>query len=247
MPNWTITQVSFLDTEFKKAAPKMFKVSNVFQKSSGSFEEFKEVDFNLLVPMPEELAMHNSGMTSQHIWAYLSTKMDKASAIKEFERVFSGFTMGGGYLKKAQEYVSNIVTPEELENAINRGENFYNNFQKYGYFDWYNWAVDNWGTKWNASDTFISYAENDMVHVTFNTAWSPPIPWLHKLSYIANFEFIAADEDIGSGVYEGLVDSSGLFSWTSVDFGTERNREIVEELWGEEAFGDIDYDIEEAM
>lgn len=50
-------------------------------------------------------------------------------------------------------------------------------------YNWYNWNITNWGTKWDVSselsdldgtETSLSYA--------FQTAWSPPIPALQKLS-----------------------------------------------------------------
>ena len=40
---------------------------------------------------------------------------------------------------------------------------------------WYNWRVQNWGTKWDCYD--LSIDDSDMPHgfeVNFNTAWSPP-------------------------------------------------------------------------
>lgn len=46
---------------------------------------------------------------------------------------------------------------------------------------WYNWRLQNWGTKWNASDTVITRHKRS-VKITFETAWSPPIPILHALA-----------------------------------------------------------------
>lgn len=60
--------------------------------------------------------------------------------------------------------------------------------------DWYEWRVENWGTKWNASDVmFLNDGEwsekyddtcwegGDLV-INFQTAWSPPVPVLSQLS-----------------------------------------------------------------
>ena len=47
---------------------------------------------------------------------------------------------------------------------------------------WYNWRVQNWGTKWDAYD--LSIEEDDMPYgfqVTFNTAWSPPEEICHAI------------------------------------------------------------------
>lgn len=49
--------------------------------------------------------------------------------------------------------------------------------EKYGATDWYEWRLENWDTKWDA-DT----VDHEGHRVTFDTAWSPPIKWLAKVS-----------------------------------------------------------------
>ena len=63
------------------------------------------------------------------------------------------------------------------------------NLKKYGYKNWYDWCVNNWGTKWNAG------GDNDAMQVDFDedvgnqgialfqfdTAWAPPLGVLEKL------------------------------------------------------------------
>lgn len=44
---------------------------------------------------------------------------------------------------------------------------------------WREWAVANWGTKWDA-DIVESEEGEDMVKVYFLTAWSPAIAWFKK-------------------------------------------------------------------
>lgn len=44
---------------------------------------------------------------------------------------------------------------------------------------WYDWRIENWGTKWNVCDTFcfsINKIDDDLAELTtvFNTAWTPP-------------------------------------------------------------------------
>jgi hypothetical protein len=45
--------------------------------------------------------------------------------------------------------------------------------------EWYNWRVENWGTKWNGYDGRIT---DDGSTFTFDTAWSPPLPIIKKLA-----------------------------------------------------------------
>jgi hypothetical protein len=46
---------------------------------------------------------------------------------------------------------------------------------------WYQWCVDNWGTKWNAAnDEETNFADDD--YIRFTTAWSPPIAAIQELA-----------------------------------------------------------------
>lgn len=53
---------------------------------------------------------------------------------------------------------------------------------KYGHCDWYNWAIENWGTKWDAEAIDIELVSDTCVKYTFSTAWSPPIPIIAALA-----------------------------------------------------------------
>ena len=39
---------------------------------------------------------------------------------------------------------------------------------------WYDWRLQNWGTKWDAYDVSVDDDDPDQLEVSFNTAWSPP-------------------------------------------------------------------------
>jgi hypothetical protein len=50
-------------------------------------------------------------------------------------------------------------------------------------YNWYNWNVINWGTKWDACDVELEKDPRDFtVMYRFNTPWSPPIPVLRALA-----------------------------------------------------------------
>ncbi len=73
--------------------------------------------------------------------------------------------------------------------------------KKFGYDNWYDWRVCNWGTKWDVYDI----VDNGDGTIQFNTAWSSPINALVRLSELypkveINLKF--ADEDIGHNVGE---------------------------------------------
>lgn len=46
--------------------------------------------------------------------------------------------------------------------------------KEHGSDNWYDWRVNNWGTKWNSYSCFLEEEEDDYVVYTFNTAWGPP-------------------------------------------------------------------------
>lgn len=65
------------------------------------------------------------------------------------------------------------------------------NIEKYGHKDWYDWCIANWGTKWGDYDTTIEddrfmedYSDDDsvIIEMSFDSAWSPPIPAFAKIS-----------------------------------------------------------------
>ena len=54
-----------------------------------------------------------------------------------------------------------------------------------GYADWYTWANNEWGTKWNmdvVSYTFDPLYDPNTINISGNTAWAPPIALLEKVS-----------------------------------------------------------------
>jgi len=46
---------------------------------------------------------------------------------------------------------------------------------------WWDWRVQNWGTKWNSYDCEVIEMDDEQVEYTFSTAWSPPEGVIEKL------------------------------------------------------------------
>ena len=65
--------------------------------------------------------------------------------------------------------------------------------------NWYDWSIDNWGTKWNAYGyDYLPHKEDAIV---FNTAWSAVPQIIAKLSEASpevTMDYCWADEDFGS-------------------------------------------------
>ena len=56
--------------------------------------------------------------------------------------------------------------------------------EKYGHDNWYDWCVENWGTKWDAD---VHHADEKAI--CFTTAWSPPIGIVKTLSKLTGKDF----------------------------------------------------------
>ena len=46
---------------------------------------------------------------------------------------------------------------------------------------WWDWRIQNWGTKWNVSNVDVVAEDSDSIEFEFDTAWSPPEPIILKL------------------------------------------------------------------
>jgi hypothetical protein len=51
---------------------------------------------------------------------------------------------------------------------------------------WYDWRVNNWGTKWCGYD---GHFNDDQTAFMFDTAWSPPTPIIKKLAELTDRTF----------------------------------------------------------
>ena len=53
----------------------------------------------------------------------------------------------------------------------------------YGRDNWYDWSIENWGTKWDINGKLI-HKDKECLQYEFDSAWSPPIEWLKKVSKV---------------------------------------------------------------
>lgn len=92
------------------------------------------------------------------------------------------------------------------------------NIEKYGYGNWYDYCVGEWGTKWDTGEqgnNDINPNNPCMLTAGFDTAWAPPVRAYEKLT------------DLGFNV-EAMYYESGMAYcgiWTSENGDTEFNLE----------------------
>ena len=72
--------------------------------------------------------------------------------------------------------------PTELDNTTADGSKDKAMIKKHGYSNWYDWAVDNWSTKWDVNEFFgverhnlIDSLDESTITFAFSSAWAPPI------------------------------------------------------------------------
>ena len=110
------------------------------------------------------------------------------------------------------------------------------NLAKHGYKDWYDWCVNEWGTKWDTgTQGYEVKPESDgRMCIGFDTAWSPPIQAMEKLCDLGfSVRLMYYEPGMGfCGIWEDrdddYYDISGMSSQQVID-------DVPEEL--DECFG----------
>lgn len=183
------------------------------------------LDFNKLIPMPSDLDCDSGSITDESISQYLSvvnpnnhciTRPDlleirkkKNYSVEDFRKLYDTIV-----------YSERIyLPPEKVNRATNLlyevvllGEKYIYNLEHYGHLTWYQWSIDNWGTKWN-SFHYNSYSgeerkipcfvSENTPFIMFDTAWSSVpkiITELSKLIPDIVIDYWWADEDTGCNV-----------------------------------------------
>jgi hypothetical protein len=129
-------------------------------------------DFNRIIPMPDEVRNTEHGsvsFASEAAALYLIDGTINNHLRWMMERYDVGVT----------ELEATIESWESQGKVdLSMGKRIIANREHFqGCGDWYEWAIENWGTKWEASEVTVS---NNMV--TFETAWSPSVPVVERLS-----------------------------------------------------------------
>ena len=83
------------------------------------------------------------------------------------------------------------------------------NLKKHGYKNWYDFCVNEWGTKWDVEPYEpITLSENGSATLAFDSAWAPPVNAYEKLEALG-FSVRAYYYESGmgfAGIYEDGID-----------------------------------------
>jgi len=144
--------------------------------------------------------------------------------------------------------------PAELKNTTADGSDNKEMIKKYGYSDWYGWACDNWGTKWEVCEfygvdrqylTETSEGEST-ISFAFSSAWSPPT------GAYDNFLSQNSDCSLRATYYEGGCDFMGIYDngsdqcYTISDTAPDGSKD---EFWNTDDGAELDdmFNITESM
>jgi hypothetical protein len=169
----------------------------------------------------------NNNLTLQHedpeMIIRAKAALDRGEFLAEFIPVPKDLQITAGSLGSG---------PEQDELVRKTAENV----EKYGYGNWYDFQVNEWGTKWDVGGDGQTdvHPDGKMLHTTFDSAWSPPIAAYEKLTDMG-FTVGAMYYEPGmayAGVWEDGVDDY-------YDLGGMKSYDVEDQLPSDldEAFG----------
>lgn len=203
-----------------------------------------EFDFNKVIQMPKDLQIEFSSKSDEALCLYLTrinpnvlyygTNEDKISDTRYQElikKLTEKLLMNHDFtLKEAS--IAKLLNKYHEDELLELGNKQVSNLKEYGAINWYEWSINNWGTKWNASNFEVL---DDYTAICFETAWNPAIPVVLEISRQnpnIKFAYLYSDEAIGSHVgymlmHSGKVDFKGEFD----DFTFDAYK-LAFDLWG---------------
>jgi hypothetical protein len=128
------------------------------------------VDFNTIIPMPKELEVEDSS----------DGQMGLAAITGDCTSYLTFPWVKDQGIGTAEEFAAYVE--RERPQAIELARKYLANKQKFGHMTWRDWCYANWGTKWNAYSVSEPEIVPERAVIRFNTAWSPAIPVIAKLS-----------------------------------------------------------------
>jgi len=182
------------------------------------FDEYGpgSLDFEKVIPMPPELKVTKSSRSEKALefyTLYVKHEHDSDPGARE---------------KLMKEYQADQA-------FVDFGKQLYENKQNHGAADWFDWSVENWGTKWNGYGYEDAPAHEGGAEIIFKTAWSRPEPVIKGLSWMfpeAQFRHQWADEDMGRNVGEILYHNGEEIEWDIPNAHSKEAYEMAADIWG---------------
>ena len=230
MPNWIKNKLIVGSSEYIETIIKKYCVYNTENKQY-------DLDFNKVIKMNENLNIEFSSMSEKGLTLYLTKinpsvkyygnlndKILKETYLKIENMLKDHFIIKNKEIIYSEDELNKVLLKysTQEQKLLDLGKKQIDNLIKYNAINWYEWSINNWGCKWNASDLKIL---DNKKSITFETPWDPPIPVILEMSKqnpTIKFAFLYSDEEIGCNVgymlcQKGKIDYKGSFKNKSKD------------------------------
>lgn len=107
------------------------------------------------------------------------------------------------------------------------------NIKTYGYSTWYDFAVGEWGTKWDVGGGDVNKIDDNNVKFYFQSAWSPPVDAYRKfeeLGFSVNAFYYEPGVQFAGQYYDGNDDCYDLSCMNSEQAAQDLPTEVNEEF-----------------
>ena len=100
---------------------------------------------------------------------------------------------------------------------------------------WYDWSIENWGTKWNAYETRLDIRVGSPSTIEFRTAWTPPFKFIVAFANVFDMKFrhsycCEGQQIIGSDEWDGKTRVSVA---RGAQLSPEDTRALFVSMWPE--------------
>ncbi|MBU2753080.1 hypothetical protein HER14_19645 [Acidithiobacillus thiooxidans] len=146
----------------------------------------KTLDFNSIIPMPEALKGTSEGSVRMRGQDLMHNSEGARSYIMR-RAAEKDITVPDGIDVNQLSHGDMLALALDVEpEIVFEGLDALRCLEEYGARSWYDWSIDNWGTKWGAYygeyETTHSEAGTSKLDIHFCTAWSPASPVISALS-----------------------------------------------------------------
>ena len=216
MPNWVITKIYITGPEdkIKEFEGKCLRPN---EDEDGEFQ--RTFSFDRIKGRPEELANTTAPNPKPEVRKVKDLQGNEIE-IEVYRDVINDWEIvqasSRGETPPEPILCNNATTAQQQELR-----------RKYGSSNWYDWNLENWGTKWDASESI--YSQEDKI-LEFQTAWACPQEILLKMTEMfpdLQFNGSYADEDFGSNA--GYITNGVPYAFGA---SSEEACETAATLWG---------------
>jgi hypothetical protein len=179
MPNHYTTKVTVLGPQ---ADIDTFRAKHFNKDAEGTLG----LDFNTVIPMPEVIKGTESSSTVDTGLLLLGRDDILNSNRRGFGLDDRGVAdmLNWPWVKEAG--VTDVAGLKKLllerkPDCLEKAQRAIDAYEQTGFISWYDWSIENWGTKWNSYELHMVRSGSGTLCFSFQTAWAPPLPVLNRL------------------------------------------------------------------